>query len=211
VRRVLAFAIVALAAEAAAAPRESTIAVPAGWSETPAPDLAAKLDQMRVELHATSAEVTLYRSATDAGGLLVFELRIPDHGPDRARIAAFENGMASQIKGDHGRTVSNATAWVGDQLHVDQVDETEGVRMHTKHRLAVDTHDVLHVTVAMCTAPAPVPACEAALETVRLTVNDQAHLPDDHQSVAYWIGYVGGIAAVGFLVYIVTRKKTKPA
>jgi hypothetical protein len=193
-----------LCGTAAAAPWG--VEVPPGWTEHR--DLAdSHISALKSVPQMKHVEVTIFLSPQNDAQLTLMNLDVELNDASRTQLEGFDRGMATGAGNTASHHVSDSRHVSGKRMTATSIDELNGLRIHYERVYGVDSHDVIHVVSAICTAPpASIGACEDIQKTLHLDLADSQEIKDE--SLAYKLGYgLGGIAAMAGLIWLVRRRR----
>jgi hypothetical protein len=184
--------------------------VPADWTEHR--DLAeAQLGALKSVPQMKHVEVTIFLSPANDAQLTLMNLDVELNDGSRAQLEAFDRGMATGAAKAASRHVTDRRHVSGNRMFATSVDELNGMRIHYERIYGVDSHDLVHVASAICTAPpGALAACEDIQKTLHLDLADAQEIDAQEikdESLAYKLGYAfGGIAAAAGLLWLIRRR-----
>jgi hypothetical protein len=213
-RRIIIAAIVLGAATATAAPW--SFELPAGYTELPGV-ADSQLAQLREIPNTVSVDAQFYMSPDRNVQLTRMTWLMNMAGATRARVIHADEAAVAGASSVATTHVSDTRHWVGDQLVAESVDLDSSDRVVRRTLYSVDTSDVLHIVMLICTGPADqLGECEHAQQTLQLTLPNQATLEEktasprsaDEHDLAYQIGRViGFVGMLALIIWLVRRSR----
>ncbi|HEU0037466.1 MAG TPA: hypothetical protein VFQ53_42940 [Kofleriaceae bacterium] len=201
---VVVVSVVGGASVASAAGPEWTIDVPAGWEHDRSSASAALTQLEDADIKASEADA--YRGP-DGSALLVFSMTVdfPTIGSRRGRVSAME-GIARWA--DTSDEVSYETSEHGNQFVVDQTIKSGGETKRIRRIYAVDSDGALHVASGTCASFTRSSECNAALDTLALTVPGESLAGGNDEMIVRIVLALGILGVLLGLFFLLTRRKT---